>query len=135
MYDFHLTTSIPEQELREALAVAFHVRTASVCSLATPITETADTAVRFDLRKRLGQHPLSVAVYPVSAGLDQLDELALAKVLSKQLACCCLISDPSPNPYSWIQVCSETALAVWVDIDAFAEDELNIVTGHPSRSE
>ncbi|HWE97358.1 MAG TPA: hypothetical protein VG269_25595 [Tepidisphaeraceae bacterium] len=123
MYDLHLAREPAESEIAASLGDAFGVTPGQIVIVA----ETAgldfsspNVLLVVQRTRRGGGFPCSLSVYPQTTALASRAEDDIARAAARCLHCDCLISDDSPNPYSWQIISPDgTARHVFVDVNAF----------------
>ena len=118
-----LTLVVEQDVLKEVLAEFFGVSPADVFACNTEedlINAPPNNPVNVVWRTIPGDFPMWLDVY---SRQDASSDADLAAAFVTEFEVDALISDLSPNPYQWIQVCAPDARKALVHVDAVQLDE------------
>lgn len=133
MFDFSIDRPVTDRDFVAIISEALGVAESDVTVISSLDEIDSRQAVAVYVLRTLhgGQFAHAFNVIPTNSIKEAAlpSELDLATKLVERLNCQCLISDDSPNPYSWILVSPGIMpRTVFVDVDGFGEhDQLTII--------
>jgi hypothetical protein len=123
MNSFALSGVVEQDMLKDILAESFHVLQADVFVCETEeglLNAPPDNPVNVVWRKLPGDFPMWIDVYST---LDPTSDADIAAAFVTECKIDALISDSTPNPYQWIQVCAPDGRKALVHVDVNQLDD------------
>lgn len=125
MYEIHIARALLHDEVQAVVAETLGVATPAVVD--TLDVDLPETAVWCTVVHRPGDFSTTITIMFRNASTDDLSEEVVAARIARYLDCQCLVSDNSPNPFSWKLLSPEgRAATVTVDPTALDRDELRL---------
>ena len=138
--DIYFEKSVGRAELRTALAQAFGVQESAVRVTASAEDVSEDILVTAVLREMSGDFKTWAEII-LRGRLERPEKLKEVEQITLEFLCPALktralISDDSPNPYSYILVAPGSSRQVFLDVESLDErEEIGLARHHGSLSD